>query len=301
MKVLIVGYGSIAKKHYSALKKTDESCKIIALILKTDIQTNEEIKNIYSWNDVPADIDFIIISNPTSEHLLSINEAVKLNKPLFIEKPLHLSLDVKDIIETINNKGIFTYIACNLRFLECIQFLKNQIQKKRLNEINVYCGSYLPDWRPNVDFRENYSAIPELGGGVHIDLIHELDYLYWLFGSPSKVCRNFRNKSTLKIPAFDYANYLLDYDGFCANVVLNYYRRTPKRSMELVYEDETWDIDLLKNQIKCDDKILFSSENIIADTYHAQMQYFIDCIKNNKESMNTVNDAYNVLKICFEK
>jgi predicted dehydrogenase len=175
------------------------------------------------------------------------------------------------------------------------------VQSKRLNEVNVYCGSYLPDWRPNIDFRKTYSAIPELGGGVHIDLIHELDYLYWLFGMPKGVKRNFRSQSSLSILSFDYANYLLDYNGFCANVVLNYFRREPKRNLELVFDDETWNIDLLKNQITCNHQTIFSSEQRIADTYPLQMEYFIDSIKEKESTFNTISDAYNVLKICLKE
>jgi len=128
-----------------------------------------------------------------------------------------------------------------LRFLECIGFIKEKIQflnNRALNEVNVYCGSYLPEWRPGIDYKKSYSANPELGGGVHRDLIHELDYLYWLFGQPKAVNRFLRSQSSLAISSFDYANYLLDYDGFSANVILNYFRRDAKRSMELVFSDE---------------------------------------------------------------
>ena len=206
------------------------------------------------------------------------------------------------MVNLINDRGITTYVACNLRFLDSIRFVKEQLpdfQNKKLNEVNVYCGSYLPDWRVDFDFRKTYSAISELGGGVHIDLIHELDYLYWLFGEPKEVKRCFRNQSSLSISAYDYANYLLDYEGFCANVVLNYYRRDPKRSLELVFEDETWNIDLLKNQVICNKQILYKSEQRIANTYPVQMQYFINSINNKNEPFNSVNDAFNVLKMCL--
>ena len=144
-------------------------------------------------------------------------------------------------MDLITNKGIKSYVACNLRFLDCISFIKDnlpQLLNKKLNEVNVYCGSYLPDWRPNADFRAAYSAKAELGGGVHLDLIHELDYVYWLLGIPKQVNRTFKSQSSLSIGSIDYANYILDYNGFCANVVLNYYRRDSKRTLELVFEDE---------------------------------------------------------------
>jgi predicted dehydrogenase len=303
MKVLIIGIGSIGKKHAKALKTIQPDTEIVALRSYKEAKKFAGITNIYSLKEIGKQIpDFAIISNPTSEHIKTISQLIEYNIPLFIEKPLYSSLNINETGDSINENGIFTYVACNLRFLDSIQFVKEQLSQsknKRLNEVNVYCGSYLPDWRPGVDFRKNYSANPGLGGGVHLDLIHELDYIYWLFGYPKEINRNYRSQSSLKIKACDYANYLLGYDGFCANIVLNYYRREPKRNFELVFEDETWNIDLLKNEVTCNEKVLFSSEQLIFNTYQVQMKYFIDCIKNEKASMNTINDAFNVLKICL--
>ena len=304
MNILIIGLGSIGKKHVHAIQSVVPSAIIIALRSQPNAESFENVQNIYSLTEIKNSVpDFAIIANPTSEHKQTISQLIEFNIPLFIEKPLYSSLDIQNLIDTVDTKNILTYVACNLRFLDCIDFIKqNKLKHKRLNEVNVYCGSYLPDWRPDVDFRKTYSAIPELGGGVHIDLIHELDYIYWLFGNPIKVNRKYRNQSSLKIAAYDYVNYILEYEEFCANIVLNYYRRDPKRILELIFEDETWNVDLLKNQVTCDNQILFSSEQHITDTYQNQMNYFINCINNNNnESMNTINDAFNVLKICLEE
>lgn len=303
MKIVIIGLGSVGKKHVKAIQSVLPQAEIFALRSKIEAEEILGVKNIHSIKDIATiEADFAIIANPTSEHKKTITQLIEYSIPLFIEKPLHSSLDIQDLIHSMNNRRILTYVACNLRFLDCIRFVKEQlslIQNNRLNEVNVYCGSYLPEWRPNVDYRQSYSANAQLGGGVHIDLIHELDYLYWLFGSPVAVKRHFKSQSTLAISAYDYANYLLDYEGFCANIVLNYYRRDSKRSLELVFEDETWNVDLLKNQVSCNDRILFASEQRIADTYQEQMKYFIDCVNGTAKPINTVNNAFDVLNICL--
>ena len=43
-------------------------------------------------------------------------------------------------------------------------------------------GQYLPDWRPGTDYRTSVSAQRALGGGVLLELSHELDMLRWIFG-----------------------------------------------------------------------------------------------------------------------
>lgn len=305
MRILIIGLGSVGKKHINAIRSIFPDTEVFALRSKKDAISIPNIRNIFDFNEISSDsFDFAIISNPTFEHKRSIEKLVKFGFPLFIEKPVYLSLDIEELVTKVKEKKIITYVACNLRFLDCIKFIKENIvliKNKKLNEVNVYCGSYLPGWRPNLDFSKIYSVDTKSGGGVHLDLIHELDYLYWIFGTPNAVRRNFRSQSSLSIASIDYANYLLDYSGFCANVVLNYYRRDSKRSLELIFNDETWIIDLLTNSITCNEKLLFSSEQQILGTYKEQMQYFTNCVNKNSTTFNTISDAFNVLKICLEK
>jgi predicted dehydrogenase len=303
MRVLIIGIGSIGKKHISALRTIHPNIEIIALRHSVNSQKFDNIQDLYTLDNLDEIIvDFAVISNPTSQHMNIISELTRFRIPLFIEKPLHSSLDIWPLVEKIQSLNIINYVACNLRFLESLLYVKEFLKKSdsgQLNEVNVYCGSSLPDWRPENDFRLSYSAIPAMGGGVHIDLIHELDYIYWMFGSPMKIRKSLRNQSSLKIDAVDYANYLLDYDGFSVNVVLNYFRKDTKRTLELVFENKTLNVDLLKNQVKENTKICCYSKNRISDTYLTQMKYFVNCIKNKQTTMNTVADAYNVLKICL--
>lgn len=302
MNVLFVGLGSIARKHIVALRKIDEVFHIYALRTIPDSQVEEGVVNIYSMNELNVNIDFVIISNPTSAHISTINTVLNLRCPLFIEKPIYHKLNIEDTIQRINTLNIMTYVACNLRFLNCLSYVKNKLENNThiLNEVNVYCGSYLPEWRPGNDFRKIYSANMDQGGGVHIDLIHELDYLYWFFGMPVQIKTTLKNQSSLNINAYDYANYCLSYDFFCASVILNYYRRDAKRTLELVFDNETWMVDLRANTVTCNDKILYHSSQSILDTYTSQLSYFIQLVKNQKKtSFNTINDAYNVLKICL--
>lgn len=302
MNVLIVGLGSIAMKHIAALHSISSDIQIFALRSSRPSTVQENVSNLYSLRDAGKySFDFAIISNPTSEHQKSIEQLLVLNIPLFIEKPLFHQLSIQETVTRVMDMGILTYVACNLRFLECLQFTKRYLEthKVRINEVNVYCGSYLPDWRKNVDYKQNYSAIPSLGGGVHIDLIHEIDYLYWLFGIPLFVRKSFSNHSSLDILAYDYANYNMDYQEFTANVILNYYRKDSKRSCEIVCQDDTVYIDLLQNIVFINGNVIYKSDERIKDTYSKQLSYFIGCVKSNRPTFNTIEDAYNVLQICL--
>lgn len=304
MNILIVGLGSIARKHIAAIRTLAPDARIYGLRSSKDAPKVEGVTDLYGLDDAGIKFDFAIISNPTSHHATTIRELIGLNIPLFIEKPVFGELNNENLVETVESSGILNYVACNLRFLDSIRFLHDYIAShpdRRVNEVNVYCGSYLPDWRPGTDYRKCYSAIPELGGGVNIDLIHDIDYVYWIFGKPEKTVSVCRNVSSLDIRAVDYANYTLLYPRFTASVILNYYRRDYKRTIEVVFYDDTWLADLKKNTITDSSGVtVFKGMNTPQETYLNQMEYFLDLIKNGDRAENTVNEAYNVLKICLE-
>ena len=302
MRVLIVGLGSIAKKHIAALRQLDSEIIIYALRSSVTSVEFEGVRNIYSFLELETiTLDFAIVSNPTAEHKTTIEALLPLKCPLFIEKPLFHTLEVEEILEEIKESGMLTYVACNLRFLDCLQFVKKQLMGMRVNEVNVYCGSYLPEWREGVNWKDVYSANKEMGGGVHIDLIHEIDYLYWLFGMPNCAHKLFRNVSSLNITAFDYANYSLEYSDFTISVILNYYRKDARRTLEIVCDKETWEVDLRANRVMKNGVVCFVAEQNIVDTYSLQMGYFVGLVKENSTvSFNSFENALDVLKICLE-
>jgi len=304
MKILIIGLGSIAMKHINAIQQLVKNCSIYAL--RSQENSHKDIKaginNIYEISEIDMGaIDFVIIANPTALHYETIKKLTNFDRPLFIEKPLFSKIteETKDLITTISKKNIVTYVACNLRFLDSIIEIKNIIKTERVNEVNVYCGSYLPEWRPGLDFRKVYSAHKELGGGVHIDLIHELDYIYWLWNEPLERKSFFSNRSSLNITSFDYANYLWIYNDFSVSIVLNYYRKDSKRSLEIITDSGTYMVNLLENTIAKNGIIIYSSAQRIQDTYKSQMEYFIGSVLQAKESFNTVEEANRILELCI--
>lgn len=302
MKVLIVGLGSIAKKHIKALREINPSVELFALRSQKFSEEIDGITNLYDWSDVASDTSFIIISNPTHNHFETIKEAAKLGIPLFIEKPPFQSMKgAEKLADTLKKDGIKTYTAFNMRFLPILKWLKNELIDKRVLEVQIYCGSYLPDWRPGYDYREIYSSKKEMGGGAHLDLIHEIDYALWIFGIPEKVKNTLLTISDLDINSIDCAHYFLQYKNKIVTILLNYYRRNPKRTIEIVMANDEWSVDLLKGTVKNHlGEILYKSDVTIMDTYKLQLNYFINSLESGKVLMNSLNESINTLKICTE-
>jgi len=120
-------------------------------------------------------------------------------------------------------------------------------------------------------------------------------------GNPLTVQKVFANKSSLNIRAYDYANYLLGYDNFYVNIILNYYRRDSKRTCEIVTSEDTYVADLLNGTItNGKGEIIREYSQRIINTYNEQIYSFLAMLKSGIFNFNTAEDAYNVLKICLE-
>lgn len=304
MNVLITGLGSIAAKHISALRAIDPQVGIHALRSRPDSKPHEGVNDLHTLDGCGIGFDFAIISNPTSMHATTISRLLELRIPLFIEKPLFESVEHEAVLGEIERAGVPTYVACNLRHLDSLKFLHDYIKShpgRRVNEVNVYCGSYLPGWRPGTDWRQCYSAREELGGGANLDLIHDIDYTCWIFGMPQQTRGVCRSVSGLCIGAVDYANYTLLYPGFTASVVLNYYRRDYRRRMEVLFDDDTWTLDVASNCITdMSGATVYQGVNTIIDTYTDQLRYFIDTVRKGAVVDNDARSAYEILKICLD-
>ena len=256
MNILIIGLGSIGLKHYDIIKKLNPNAKFYALRSGKELKTVNGIENIFKKDNLHKyDFDFAVISSPSYLHLNDILSIINLNIPIFVEKPIVTNLDQLNTIENIN-KEKYIYVAYNLRFHPLINFIKEYIENNqfKINEVNSYCGSFLPNWRPQRDYKKIYSANTSLGGGVHLDLIHEPDYIIYLFGLPTKSFCSYRKISSLDIDSTDYANIRFEYEEFSAQIILNYYRKDTKRTFEIISENDTIEVDFIENKIYCENK-----------------------------------------------
>ena len=178
--VLIIGYGSIGKKHAKLLKKFKNISKIY-ILTKQNCGNFNRVKSISEVNKI--DPDYILICSRTSDHFkhLSYLEKNLKNKIILVEKPVFENF--KDF--RVHNNKVF--IGYNLRYHPVINFIKNYVKNKKIFSINVSCYSYLPNWRKNIHYAKSNSAKKKYGGGVLLELSHEIDYVQWIFKKIRKV------------------------------------------------------------------------------------------------------------------
>ena len=173
-----------------------------------------------------------IIANNTSEHVKTAIELSKNNIDLFIEKPLsNNTIGIKKLTKLIHQKKLISMMGCNLRFHENIIAIKDLIDKKSIGKIisvQAESGSYLPDWHPNENYKKNYAAREDLGGGVVLTCIHEIDYLYCFFGDVENIFSITGQYGNLNISSEDLSAIVIQFkNGIVGEVHLDYIQKTP--------------------------------------------------------------------------
>ena len=198
MKVLIIGYGSIGKRHAKILSNINKIKELRVLTSQKKIPYKQinRINKIKEYNP-----DYIVICNETSKHLryLEFIENNFKKKLILIEKPI---FEKFHNIKISKNK---VYVGYNLRFHPLLNSLKENIKNRKIWNVQIICGSYLPSWRKNINYIKSYSS-KKIGGGVTLDLSHELDYAVWLFGNLKPKFVINKKISDLKIQSDDYLN-----------------------------------------------------------------------------------------------
>ena len=266
----------------------------------------KSIKSAISHNP-----DFAIIANETNIHVKFAKILSKAGIHLFIEKPLSDSIrGINELSQTTYEKKLVTFMGFNFRFHPGIKIIKKLITEKKIGKIIsvlVENSSYLPDWHPNENYTKSYSARKELGGGVVLTSIHELDYLYWFFGDVKKIVSITEKISNLKINVDDLSSSLLLFkNNFISELHLDYFQHFPFRSCKIIGEKGIiyWDTEI--NCVKIFNpktkrwKKEFSLINYNFDsTYKEELKYFLNCLKNNNQSMNSVEDGFVVLQIAL--
>ena len=308
LRVAFWGFGSIAKRHIKNLRDvlTERSiCYMIDVYRHNDADiSDKEIKRIVSAVYLQQDIadrqyDIIFITNPTSMHYEAVRLCVKHAKHMFIEKPVFDNFDY-DISKLGLKKDFVYYVACPLRYMKVLQYIKKMNFAGNVISARAISSSYLPDWREGNDYRQSYSANRELGGGVDIDLIHEWDYLIDLFGFPDKVFNVSGKYSALEINSADLAVYLGVYSDKLLEVHLDYFGRKPIRELLLLTDSDSVLADLIKGTIS------FQRTGEVIDLYEErdiyqkrELSYFLDMVFNKADNSNSLEHALQVLKVAI--
>lgn len=305
LKIVIFGLGSIGKRHARILQDNFDPV-IYAFRSKNDCPKNEfgfpEIYNFEELDLIKPDI--AMITNPTDLHLHYARECAQRGMHLFIEKPISSTNDgLEEFVKIVKKNKVNVYTAYCLRFHPVIRWLKSYLQSHQPFHVTVNASSYLPHWRKGINHLEHYSASRQRGGGIILELSHEIDYLYHLLGDAHEILMKSQKLSEVSVDVEDYADLLLDYTGVQCNLHLNFFSRLNRREIILDFKDQTLIADLIKSEIIIlnsdgkEEKIKFDFEK--DEMFKSQLDYFFRNFKNGF-SINGLDEALRVFSIIMK-
>ena len=243
---LVVGYGSIGARHARLLE--DAGCHVaVVTSRKVDFP---RIYTKIAFALTQHCPDYIVIANETARHYATLESLVEgcYKGVVLIEKPLF------DDVKSVPDHGFLdARVAYNLRFHPVIQQLRATLVDQEIISVQAYVGQYLPEWRPGADYRNCYSSAADRGGGVLLDLSHDIDYLSWILGPWTAVTAIGGKMSNLEIDSDD-VFLLLGQTKRCRGITmqLNYLDRRGRRQLIVNTLDHTYEADLVRNVLVID-------------------------------------------------
>lgn len=286
MRTLIVGNGSIGRRHARILAEL--GCDVAMVSRRppaggVGFQTVAEALAIFQ----PA---YVVVANRTDEHALTVEQLIQgdFRGRLLIEKPLgaHPSAMPEHSFAKVA-------VGYNLRCDPLLGRLRSLTHSSTcVSTVSVYVGYYLPDWRPESDYRESYSANRSRGGGVLRDLSHELDYVQWIFGGWKRLTALGGHFSGLTIDSDDAFTIIMETERCpLVTIHLNYLDRVSRREIVVNADQMTYRVDLVHST--------FASGSLVDavptsrdDTYRAE---HVAMIGGEVQDLCTIADAERTL------
>lgn len=311
MRILVAGTGSIGRRHIINIQHLQPDVQFI--VLRKDGRIDSFVKEIGALvvTDVEEALskspDCAIIATPSTLHFDLLLSLIEAGISMYIEKPVVTSrIEVERVYNALtkNNYRKTTMVGCNLRYLGSLQKTRDLILDGEIGTVvraSFQAGQWLPDWRPDQDYRKSYSSDPSRGGGVILDLIHEFDAVRWLLGEFKQVCSFAERFEPLGIESEAVACSILSNPGSVPLVCvsLDYIARSPVRRYEFIGDkgNLVWDLQQKKLIVQKQGEIKEAEcgkEGFnVQNTYISSMSEYLQAVHDNN---STTQDIFEGLR-----
>jgi predicted dehydrogenase len=317
MRVLIVGLGSIGRRHLVNLRLIEPSAHIIIwhqLSRRRDRAESSSLADcvVYRLEDaIDTKPDVALVTCPASLHIETGLALALQGIHLFIEKPLSNTLDgVDELLDLCSERSLVLMVGYNFRFYRPLQVMRQALTEGRIGRpiaLRAEAGQYLPEWRPGSDYRQSVSARQDLGGGAVLELSHELDYVRWLVGEVKTVSAQVGHLSDLEIDVEDTAEIILQFrNGTIGSVHLDMIRRPATRTCRIIGTKGTLTWDWSTNCVQ----FFSAATNRWSDLhpvemidrnemYITELHHFLDCARGNDAPIVSGENGRRVLEIAL--
>lgn len=330
MKILMIGLGGIGQRHARNLRallgpgaeimayRVRRQTHVVTPVMAADSSRNvEEEYAIRAFSNLEEALaqrpDVAFICNPSSLHIAITLACIQAGCDVFVEKPLSDSMQgANDLIAAARERKAIAMVGYQLRFHPCLRALAETVKSGILGgllAVRATVGEYLPNWHPYEDYRQMYAARAELGGGVVLSQIHEFDYLYSLFGLPSRIYAVGGHWSDLEVDVEDTADTLMEcsFAGHPLPVQLHqdYLQSPPSRECEVIGDRGRVIMDLHALTVS-----VFTRGSTIPavrsfagfernQLFIDQLKHFLDCVRSRSKPVVDLRDGLQSLRMAL--
>jgi predicted dehydrogenase len=258
-RVLVAGTGSIGRRHIDNLSRLRPGLQWALIRNGARQDAFSESLRATVFGDVEQALKWkpqiAVVATPSDRHAELLPKLLRAGIATYIEKPVVTSqADLAALEHTVQETLPPTQVGCVLRFLPSVRQVKAWIEGERVGRVvraSLEVGQWLPDWRPSQDYRQSYSASRERGGGVVLDLIHEIDLACWILDTNGLLGAWGGHYSRLAIESEDSALIALSTrTGAPVAVQLDYVSRVPNRRIHIVGDEGSIEWDLINRSCR---------------------------------------------------
>jgi len=288
-KALIIGYGSIGKRHTEVLSDMGVDISVVSKHMReAKFPVYPDIDSAFS----DTHFDYSVVSTPTAEHrdtMIALARHTTASDTVLCEKPIFAHLDGE--IPALKAAVFVGYV---LRAHPLLRKVREITAGKRLFSCSCSCGQYLPEWRPGTDYRNSYSAKRSAGGGALRDISHELDYLQMIAGAWRRVSALGGKVSGLEIDSDDQFGLLFTAENCpLCECHLDYLSRKGHRELRVEFEDGTLFLDFITGTLQFNNETysVRLERNDMFRTMHTE------ALKRDSTYLASIGDAVNTLRL----
>lgn len=320
IKVALIGYGywgpNVAKQLYSN-PEID-----FAYICDKKVDRLEKAKSIYvnavsyteSFDEILSDesIQAVALAVETSSHFKLAKQALEAGKHVYVEKPFTSTVkEAEELKKIADERKLIIHVDHIMMYHPYIQYIKKLYDSGDIGDVLYFDAS-----RMNLgQVKSDVNAMWDLA-------IHDLSIMDYFFnpGAPWKI-NVIGQKSINKSEVTTFM--LLKYESFIANIKSNWLSPLKERKLiiagtkkMIVYDDvslveklKIYDSGLTKENLgsEYDNYVVKTRTGDIlspdvkgGDALYNSVNHFIECIKNNKQSLSSPEQGIRLLRILEE-
>lgn len=310
MKVVVIGAGTMGNVHAKAYQQI-ENVNLVGIV-DIRIDSAKKLADTYgtrayaSFDEAMAeeDPDVIDICVPTYLHYEFAQKAARRKKHVICEKPLARTLkQASAIIDVCNQEGVRLFVGHVVRFFPDYIVAKDLVMADKIGKVGTVRtmrGGPFPN------AAEDWYASLEQSGGLVVDLlIHDFDFLRWIFGEVDHVYT--KALTGRETNHSDYAFVSLRFkNGVIANVEGSWAEPSGfytefefSGTTGMLTHDSRKEIPVklsLRGNESSNAGVNIPESPLTHSPYLIELKHFIECIESGSEPIVTPKDAFKALE-----